>query len=150
MLAGVANATTGGWGNLGGGLTQILMPVVLTGVKAIHQPFIAWRFSMFVPGFMHILGGIMILFFSTDLPDGNYALLKKSGAMTKENPINVMVNALTNYRCARHILYWFQSNFMCMWGGKGGGRGGCLGALTFVQVVGTASTSMSWILKAVT
>ena len=53
---------------------------------------------MFVPGFMHILGGIMILFFSTDLPDGNYALLKKTGAMTKEDPYSVILNALANYR----------------------------------------------------
>lgn len=98
MHAGIANATTGGWGNLGGGFTQFFMPLVYRGMLSMHEPFIAWRYAMFVPGFMHILGGIMILFFSTDLPDGNYALLKKTGAMTKENPYSVMLNALANYR----------------------------------------------------
>lgn len=98
MHAGIANATTGGWGNLGGGLTQILMPMVLNIMTLGHEPFIAWRYAMFVPGFMHILGGIMILFFSMDLPDGNYAVLKQAGAMNQENPYNVMINAVTNYR----------------------------------------------------
>ena len=70
-------------------------------MSAMHEPNVAWRFAMFIPGFMHILGGILILFFSTDLPDGNYALLKQTGAMTKENPITVMTNALTNYRCVK-------------------------------------------------
>jgi MFS transporter, NNP family, nitrate/nitrite transporter len=96
----MANATTGGWGNLGGGITQILMPVVYNGMTAAHEPFVAWRYAMFIPGFMHILGGILILFFSTDLPDGNYAVLKKTGAMNEDNGVRVLLNALTNYRCA--------------------------------------------------
>jgi hypothetical protein len=97
---GMANATTGGWGNVGAGIAQVLMPVVYNAMTSMHEPFVAWRFAMFIPGFMHILGGILILFFSTDLPDGNYAMLKKSGAMTKENPVRVMMNALCNYRYA--------------------------------------------------
>ena len=72
---------------------------------SMHEPFIAWRYAIFVPGFMHILGGIMILFFSTDLPDGNYAVLKKAGVMTSENPYNVMLNALTNYRHGTHYMH---------------------------------------------
>jgi hypothetical protein len=89
-----------GWGNLGGGATQLLMPLVYDGMTHLHSPFIAWRWAFFVPGFMHILGGMLILFFSTDLPDGNYALLKKSGGLAKDNGGKVMWNALRNYRCA--------------------------------------------------
>jgi hypothetical protein len=93
-------APRAGWGNLGGGATQLLMPLVYQGMTHLHSPFIAWRWAFFVPGFMHILGGMLILFFSTDLPDGNYALLKKSGGLAKDNGGKVMWNALRNYRCA--------------------------------------------------
>jgi MFS transporter, NNP family, nitrate/nitrite transporter len=58
-IVGVANATTGGWGNLGGGVTQLLMPLIYDGMTKIHQPFIAWRWAMFVPGFFHILAGAL-------------------------------------------------------------------------------------------
>ena len=64
----------------------------------------AWRWAMFVPAFMHILSGILILFFSSDLPDGNYALLKKSGGMKGDSPLAVMLTALLNYRHAPRYL----------------------------------------------
>lgn len=97
-IVGIANATTGGWGNLGGGVTQLLMPLVFRGISQHTQPFLAWRWSMFVPAFMHIIGGMGILFFSLDLPDGNYAVLKKSGGMSKDSPLRVFITAISNYR----------------------------------------------------
>lgn len=98
--AGIANATTGGWGNLGGGVTQLIMPLIFEGIKNSVEPFEAWRWAMFVPGFLHILAGMGILFFSTDLPDGNYAVLKKSGNMAQDSGVKMILNAVTNYRCA--------------------------------------------------
>jgi sugar phosphate permease len=98
--AGIANATTAGWGNLGGGVTQLIMPLIFKGITAHEEPFIAWRWAMFVPAFMHIIAGVGVLFFSTDLPDGNYAVLKKSNKMSKDNPMNVFLTAILNYRCA--------------------------------------------------
>lgn len=100
MHTGIANATTGGWGNLGGGVTQLLMPLVFRGISNTQEPFIAWRYAMFVPAFMHIVSGILILFFSSDLPDGNYAILKKSGGMKGDSPLAVMLTAVLNYRHA--------------------------------------------------
>lgn len=97
---GIANATTAGWGNLGGGVTQLLMPLIFLGIKQHTEPFIAWRWAMFVPAFMHIISGIMILFFAQDLPDGNYAVLKSSGGMQKDNPMRVFITGIMNYRCA--------------------------------------------------
>lgn len=100
LRAGIANATTGGWGNLGGGVTQLIMPLIFEGIKNGKEPFEAWRWAMFVPGFLHILAGIGILFFSTDLPDGNYAMLKKAGNMAKDSGAKMIINAISNYRCA--------------------------------------------------
>ena len=37
-VVGTANATTAGWGNMGGGFTQMLMPVELAGVLALGVP----------------------------------------------------------------------------------------------------------------
>lgn len=76
------------------------MPLVFQGISNHQEPFVAWRWAMFVPAFMHILSGIMILFFSSDLPDGNYALLKKSGGMKSDNPLGVFLTACLNYRHA--------------------------------------------------
>ena len=99
--AGIANATSGGWGNLGGGVTQLLMPLIFTGIKRSVPDFIAWRWAMFVPAFMHIIAGIMILFFSVDLPDGNYAVLKAqdSTRIIKDNPWKTFMAGALNYRC---------------------------------------------------
>ena len=58
--------------------------------------------------FCHIGSGIGILFFATDLPDGNYAALKKSGARKQDDGKRVFAAAVRNYRCAfashlRHV-----------------------------------------------
>lgn len=79
------------------------MPLVFRGISQQTEPFLAWRWSMFVPAFMHIIGGMGILFFSWDLPDGNYALLKKSGGMSKDSPARVFVTAVSNYRCGNPV-----------------------------------------------
>jgi MFS transporter, NNP family, nitrate/nitrite transporter len=74
------------------------MPLIFEGIKQHNEAFIAWRWAMFVPAFMHIISGLMILFFSVDLPDGNYAVLKKTGNMNKDSPIKVFLNGVLNYR----------------------------------------------------
>merc|ERR1712226_1672634 len=50
-VVGTANATAGGWGNLGGGLTQLLMPAIYA---MFHDGFglplhFSWRFTMLCP-----------------------------------------------------------------------------------------------------
>ena len=61
---------------------------------------------MFVPASMHIIAGILILFFSVDLPDGNYAVLKAqdSARIIKDNPWKTFMAGVTNYRCAFQSL----------------------------------------------
>merc|ERR1711879_82205 len=47
-VVGTANATAGGWGNLGGGLTQVLMPLIYRFFKQGLglSLSLAWRVSM--------------------------------------------------------------------------------------------------------
>lgn len=96
-IVGVVNATGAGWGNLGGGVTQIFMPLIFSGIKQHVEPFVAWRYSFFVPGCLHIVVGILVLFLTQDLPDGTYAALRSKGAMNKVDP-KVFITGVKNYR----------------------------------------------------
>ena len=78
---GTANATTAGWGNLGGGVTQLVMPLIFTGFLALGMAeFWAWRTSMIVAGIVCMLTGVAYYFVTQDLPDGNFKDLRKTGA----------------------------------------------------------------------
>lgn len=81
-VAGTANAMVGGWGNLGGGVTQIVMgsvlfPLFKTGMSAEN----AWRTVSVVPACVGFCTGVMIFFISDDCPKGNYKDLIRHGAM---------------------------------------------------------------------
>ena len=77
---GTANATSAGWGNLGGGVTQIVMPLIFgLFVWLGFSDGSSWRLSMLVAGGVCFLVGIAYWFFTTDLPDGNFAELRAKG-----------------------------------------------------------------------
>lgn len=76
------------------------MPLVFRGISQHQAAFVAWRWAFFVPGAMHVLAGMVVLFLAQDLPDGNYALLKKKGVMSKDSGVKIFLNACRNYRCA--------------------------------------------------
>ena len=81
-VVGTANATTAGWGNLGGGVTQMVMPLVLAGVMTFGiDQALGWRLAMMVPGITLLLAAVGYWFFTTDCPDGNYAELRAQGKL---------------------------------------------------------------------
>lgn len=82
-VAGTANALVGGWGNLGGGVTQIVMGSVLYPLfKAFGlTPDMAWRTVCIVPAVVAFGTAILIVKISDDCPKGNYSDLKKKGLM---------------------------------------------------------------------
>jgi NNP family nitrate/nitrite transporter-like MFS transporter len=50
-IKGTANAVAGGWGNLGGGITNMVMPLVFAAfVGAGYTKPEAWRLAMMIPG----------------------------------------------------------------------------------------------------
>lgn len=83
-VVGTANALCGGWGNLGGGVTQLVMGA---GLFPLFKMFFdgdaskAWRVVCIVPAIVAFGSGIMIYFISDDAPKGNYSEMKKHGAM---------------------------------------------------------------------
>ncbi len=77
---GTANATSAGWGNLGGGVTQMVMPLVFAGFVGLgYTDMLSWRLSMAAAGGVCMITGVAYFFFTTDLPDGNFADLRKKG-----------------------------------------------------------------------
>lgn len=77
-IVGTANATTAGWGNLGGGVTQMVMPVLFTAVIAMGfaKPE-AWRISMMIVGALCFLVGVAYFFLTQDTPEGNFKDIPK-------------------------------------------------------------------------
>jgi NNP family nitrate/nitrite transporter-like MFS transporter len=81
-VVGTANATTAGWGNLGGGVTQIAMPVVLSLVVALGLgEAVGWRVAMIFPGVALLMMGVAYFFLVQDTPEGNYSQLRKEGRL---------------------------------------------------------------------
>lgn len=79
-IVGTANATTAGWGNLGGGTTQLVMPLIFTMIVSLGvTEALGWRLAMVVPGIMLFLLGLAYLKFTQDAPDGNYSDLRAAG-----------------------------------------------------------------------
>ncbi|XP_011046249.1 PREDICTED: high affinity nitrate transporter 2.5-like [Populus euphratica] len=98
-VVGTANGVAGGWGNLGGGATQLIMPLVFALIRDIGAiKFTAWRIAFFIPALFQTLSAFAVLIFGKDLPDGNFRRLQKAGDKTKDKFSNVFYHGITNYR----------------------------------------------------
>ncbi|MDP9114149.1 MAG: MFS transporter [Acidobacteriota bacterium] len=85
-IVGTANAATAGWGNLGGGVTQMVMPLLFTGFVALGAgAWWGWRMAMFVPGAMMFLAGIAYYKLTQDTADGDFAELRARGELPKRS-----------------------------------------------------------------
>ena len=81
-VVGTANATTAGWGNMGGGITQMVMPLVLAGVLMFGvSETLGWRIAMVIPGAALMLVGVAYYLLTQDSPRGNYRDLRARGLM---------------------------------------------------------------------
>ncbi len=107
QIVGTANAIAAGWGNLGGGVTQILMPAIVQGLEASGViSFSAWRWSFFVPGIVFILCGLASFAYGQDSPLGDIRTMRSKGllASTSESFVPTVLCAMLNYRT--WVLAW--------------------------------------------
>lgn len=80
-IVGTANAVAGGWGNLGGGVTNMVMPLVFAGfVGAGYLPESAWRLAMIIPGVALLLFSVLYYRYTKDTPAGNFDELETTTA----------------------------------------------------------------------
>ena len=84
-IVGLANATTAGWGNLGGGVTQNIMIGLWNGFKSAGcSEEQAWRVSFIVPAVIVGVFSLILRFTSDDSPQGDYMPLMKAGIIEKK------------------------------------------------------------------
>lgn len=82
-IVGTANAAAAGWGNLGGGVTQMAMPLLFAGFVSLGAgQWLGWRISMVVPGLIMLITGIAYYFLTQDTADGDFKELRARGEMS--------------------------------------------------------------------
>ncbi|MBC9795529.1 NarK family nitrate/nitrite MFS transporter [Sinomicrobium weinanense] len=112
-VVGTANATTAGWGNLGGGVTQMIMPLLFSGFIALgFSDNLSWRYAMILPGIVMIVMGIIYYRYTKDTPEGNFKTLKKekdieaSASKTSHKRENTFLLAVKDIRVwALFLIY---------------------------------------------
>lgn len=92
-IVGTANATTAGWGNLGGGVTQKAMPLLLLAMAFMGED--AWRYALALPAVAMVIMGIAYYFLTQDTPEGNYSDLRKSKT---DKPKGLFLEVIKDYR----------------------------------------------------
>jgi NNP family nitrate/nitrite transporter-like MFS transporter len=72
-IKGTANAITGGWGNLGGGVTNMVMPLIFAAIVGFgYTSAEAWRYAMIIPGVMMLVIAWVYYKYTKDTPNGNF------------------------------------------------------------------------------
>jgi MFS transporter, NNP family, nitrate/nitrite transporter len=78
-VVGTANATVAGWGNMGGGVTLMVMPLICAAFVGLgFLPAEAWRISMIIPGAALLVMAFVYYYCTQDTPEGNYAEVRKN------------------------------------------------------------------------
>ena len=86
---GTANATTAGWGNLGGGVTQMVMPLIFAGAMTfVAEPALGWRLAMVIPGIALLGTSFLYWNLTQDSPDGSYKELRAAGRLESAKRVN--------------------------------------------------------------
>lgn len=99
-VIGIANATTAGWGNLGGGVTNALMPLIASGVLALGlaEANAHWRIAMYVPAIIMLIVAFLYWKYTTDCPKGNYEDLPEERPQAKKGEKGLFLTAASDKR----------------------------------------------------
>ncbi|MFM7023395.1 MAG: NarK family nitrate/nitrite MFS transporter [Flavobacteriales bacterium] len=90
-IKGTANAVAGGWGNLGGGITNMVMPVLFAAIVGMgYTKGEAWRYAMILPGVLMLVMAFIYYKFTKDTPNGNYDEINRAQAVSKKTDWSVL------------------------------------------------------------
>ena len=86
-IKGSANAVAGGFGNTGGGATQVIMPLIAAGLVSagLVSNEDSWRYAMIFPGAMLLVMARLYWEYTKDTPAGNFEELPEKENLKKEN-----------------------------------------------------------------
>lgn len=106
-VVGAANATTAGWGNLGGGIAQILMPLLFALFLGLgFSSAVGWRLSMIIPGLLMLACSYLYWKFTRDTPLGDFVDLKTDRGLKGFVGFKGFLSALTDARVwALFVIY---------------------------------------------
>lgn len=95
-VKGTANAVAGGWGNTGGGATQIIMPLIAAGFVGLGwvSKEDSWRVAMIVPGILLLVMAFLYFRYTKDTPKGNFEEIDRSNVKKG----NTILLAAKDYR----------------------------------------------------
>ena len=94
-IKGTANAVTGGWGNLGGGVTNMVMPLIFAVIVGFgYTKAQAWRYAMIFPGLMMLAVAFLYYRYTKDTPAGNFYEIGK----TKTERVKTDWSILSDWR----------------------------------------------------
>lgn len=92
-IKGTANAVTGGWGNLGGGVTNMVMPLIFATIAGFgYTAHSAWRYAMIVPGVMMLIMAFLYYRFTQDTPAGNYKEIGRTGSTKTKTDWSILAD----------------------------------------------------------
>lgn len=91
-IKGTATAVAAGWGNMGAGVTNILMPVILAAIMSFGiSESMAWRYAMIIPGIVMLIMAFIYYKYTKDTPAGNFEDVKiKSEKLEKKTDWTVL------------------------------------------------------------
>lgn len=92
-IKGTANAVAGGWGNLGGGITNMAMPLIFASIVGLgYAKGEAWRYAMIVPGVMMLIAAFLYYKFTKDTPAGNYDEIGRTKATREKTDYSILAD----------------------------------------------------------
>ncbi len=111
-VVGTANATSAGWGNLGAGTANLLVPIAFGAIVALGvSEYTSWKLTMIIPAVGMFIMGFIYYFFTQDYPEGNLKDLKKvkdslKGSSDKDSQKASFWSAVKDYRVwALFLIY---------------------------------------------
>ena len=103
-VAGTANALVAGWGNLGGGITQLVMGSVLFPLFTLffsgddsERRELAWRTVFVVPAVISLIAAYVIWAYCDDSPKGDYRERVRQQEITVVSPTASLCAAAQNW-----------------------------------------------------
>lgn len=92
-IKGTANAVAGGWGNLGGGVTNIVMPMIFATIISFgYTKAEAWRYAMIAPGIIMWIVALLYYKFTKDTPAGNFDEIGRTKSIREKTDYSILLD----------------------------------------------------------